>query len=218
MRGNRVLLAVVAILVPLAVPAFAQDGGEEEYDMEAALKEVTRLLTEAESLLVKALKPGGSAAEAAEAGEAAKEKIDALLRQGGEDGQKAVDKMTEILENAPQQQGQGEGQEQQQPDSEEEKRRREQERQMQERDPKNSADGQQPKDGQKKEGEPDPATQKPPDSGRENPSEPDPNADWLANLPEKVRQAYLNGEWEVIPPKWRELIEAYTKKVAESDR
>ncbi|MCU0722007.1 MAG: hypothetical protein MUC63_00050 [Planctomycetes bacterium] len=215
----RVALSLVVVL-GLVLPALAQEpgGGEEKYDVEAALKEVSRLMGEAESLLVKALKPGGSAESAAKAGEKAREEIEKLLTGSRENGQKASEKMQEILENAPHQSGQGEGQEEQPPDSEEERKRREQEQKVDERDPRNTGEGD-PKDGRRREERPEnPDAKKPPRTDPDKAAEPDPNAEWLANLPEQVRQAYLNGEWEVIPLRWRKLIEEYTKRVASSDR
>jgi hypothetical protein len=215
----RIALTFLAVLL-VSLPALAQapGGGEEEYDVEAALKEVSRLMAEAESLLVKALKPGTPAEEGAAAAGKVREEIDKLLKGSGENGRKASEKMIEILENAPQQSGGGGGQEEQPPDSEAERKRKEQEQKVEERDPQNTGEGD-PMNGEKREEQPgDPSAKKPPQADPDKPSEPDPNADWLANLPEQVRQAYLNGEWEVIPLRWRRMIEEYTKKVASSDR
>jgi hypothetical protein len=38
---------------------------------------------------------------------------------------------------------------------------------------------------------------------------------WLAELPPKIRKAYESESWDEIPPKWRELLGAWTLKMAE---
>ena len=74
-------IATLALLI-LATPLLAQEPPEEEeYDVEKALKEVTEMLTEAERLLVEAIKPrSNDPEEAAEATEKALEAIEKLLQ------------------------------------------------------------------------------------------------------------------------------------------
>lgn len=224
---TKLAVAGTALLILLLAPgpALAQEpggGGEEEYDVEAAIREVTRLLTEAEKLLVLAIRPGGEspAGEAAATGREAAEALDKLLGRGEETGRKAADLMKEILENAPRRQGQGQGQsqEQQEPGRQEDEQRKQDERRVDQRDPKNSEEnGGKPEDSREKTGDPEDTNRDRPESEEDPPAEPDPDREWLANLPEKVRQAFLNGDWEILPEKWRDLIEAYRTRLAEEE-
>lgn len=72
-----------------------------------------------------------------------------------------------------------------------------------------------PKDGKQKEEPKDPGgAKKPPESQREKPR--DPNVEkWLAELPPQVRKAYETQDWDSIPPKWRDMLREWTKKMAE---
>lgn len=38
---------------------------------------------------------------------------------------------------------------------------------------------------------------------------------WIAELPPQVRKAYETEDWDSIPPKWRELLREWTKKMAD---
>src|SRR5262249_49906552 len=38
---------------------------------------------------------------------------------------------------------------------------------------------------------------------------------WYAELPPQVRKAYDSQDWDSIPPKWREMLKEWTKKMAE---
>lgn len=38
---------------------------------------------------------------------------------------------------------------------------------------------------------------------------------WLAELPPQVRKAYESRDWDSIPPRWRHILRAWTKKMAE---
>ena len=65
-----------------------------------------------------------------------------------------------------------------------------------------------------------PSSQKPPDK-IEEPKDPKGNKRWIAQLPDQIRKAYESKDWDSIPPKWRRLIRAWTKKMAtdlEKDR
>ena len=195
-------------------------GEEEEFDVKKALEEVARLLGESEKLLVESIAPRESATpeEAEEQARGAAEAIEKLLRQSEKSGAEAAEKMKEILEKAPQGGGGGSG-EQEDPSQGEDEKRKQDERKVDERDPMNSGHENQPKDGEENKDDPSSATKKP-ESEKDDPSNPDPKEDWLSRLPEKIRLAYKNGEWERIPEKYRQLIEAYTKRMAEieSDR
>ena len=49
---------------------------------------------------------------------------------------------------------------------------------------------------------------------------PDPNDDWLGRLPDKIREAVENGQFDQIPPRFRKLLQRYFERMAEieSDR
>ena len=221
---KKLMLMLPMVLVLLSSPVLAQGAGEEEeYDVAKAMKEVQRLLRESEALLIKAIAPRktGDGEDATETPEEARKAIEKLIRDSQASGAAAADKMKEILENAPQQGGGGGGgQQHQQPKPGEEQQKKASEQEVGERDPKNSAENGEPKDGEKKEGDPESANDKPPESEKDKPARPDPNQEWLGRLPGKIREAYQNGEWDRIPEKWRKLIQEYTRKMAEieSDR
>jgi len=40
-------------------------------------------------------------------------------------------------------------------------------------------------------------------------------AKWLAELPPEVRRAYESRDWDAIPVKWRAILRAWTKKMAD---
>ena len=220
---KRTWLAVAIVLGLFGGQALAQapGGEEEEFDVKKAMEEVARLLKESEKLLVESISPRetDSPEEAAERAEEVAKAIEKLLKQSQESGAAAADKMKEILEKAPQSGGGGGSGEQEQPSEGEDAKRKEQEKNVDERDPMNSGEQDQPTNGEENEKEPDSAA-KTPESETEKPPEPDPNEEWLRRLPEKIRLAYKNGEWNRIPEKYRRLIEAYTKRMAEieSDR
>lgn len=207
------IAAVLAALLLSSVPAAAQEPpvGGDEFDLEAAMREVSRLLKESEELLAKTLKDGGDTEEAVAKAKEAREAIDKLLKKSRSNGEEAVRQMTEILKNAPQCSGQS-GQEQKEPDQEKMKRDKENEKQVSERDPKNSGD---PKNAQEAKNKPKTGNKKPPEAKKDPAAEPDPERDWMALLPEKMRQAVKNGDWDKVPPKWRKLIEEYTKKMSD---
>jgi hypothetical protein len=54
----------------------------------------------------------------------------------------------------------------------------------------------------------------PPEGDREKPRNPEFDK-WFAELPPQVRKAYETQDWDSIPPRWRELLRAWTKKMAE---
>jgi hypothetical protein len=218
---RKAAMTIGCLLAILAAPVGAQEE-EERYDVVAALKKVAELMGETEAHLVNSLS-GRSPEEAAEAGERTREEIEKLLRKSESSSQAAVDKMTEILEKAPRTGGAGGGggQDQESPDSEEERRRREEEQNAQDRDPKNSSEGnKEPNSPEDSKSEPEGETAKPPPSDTDDPSMPNPEDDWLGRLPDKLRQAVLNGEYDKLPPKFRKLLERYLKRLAEveSDR
>jgi hypothetical protein len=55
---------------------------------------------------------------------------------------------------------------------------------------------------------------KKPQSNTEPPRTP-PFEQWYAELPEQVRKAYDSQDWDSIPPKWREMLKEWTKKMAD---
>jgi hypothetical protein len=214
---NRTSTTLVAIaLLLFAAPVLAQEPGgepEEEYDLLAAVKRVAKLLKESEELLVKTLvrKEKATPEEAAAAGERAREAIDDLLKRSEDKGQEAVKTITEILENAPP--GKGGGDEKSDPSAKDDAKRKGEEKKVKDRDPQNSGDGDPTGQSSKKK----PKNPRKPPQKKGKPRRPDPNAEWLASLPEQVRQAYLNKDWGRIPAKWKEHIEAYMKRLAEAE-
>ena len=212
-------ITTVLALILLALPVLAQDGGgkgEEEYDVEAAMRKVAELLKKAEGLLVETLKPrDGASAEAVEAGQAARKALEDLLREGRESGEEAAKKMTEILENAPQGSGKGQGDEREKQKPEDDQARKDREKELGKHDPQNSEKSGQPENPREEKGTSKDDTKPPAKPG--DASKPNPEDDWLAKLPPQIRQDYLNKDWGRIPPKWRAFIDAYVKKLAETE-
>jgi hypothetical protein len=71
--------------------------------------------------------------------------------------------------------------------------------------PKGGEDGKDPKDRQK-------TDTPPPPSEREKPRSPEFES-WFAELPPQVRKQYETQDWDSIPPKWRDLLRDWMKKV-----
>ncbi|HEU4394986.1 MAG TPA: hypothetical protein VFS92_05420 [Planctomycetota bacterium] len=89
-------------------------------------------------------------------------------------------------------------------------------------DPKEPADhkkGEDPTSG-KKTNEPPEGKQgkKPPAADREPPPEIDPKSVFFAKLPDKVREAVTNGDFDQVPEKYRDLIREWTKALSEKDK
>jgi hypothetical protein len=59
-----------------------------------------------------------------------------------------------------------------------------------------------------------PEGDKRPESKKEPPRNPD-FEQWIAELPPQVRKAYETEDWDSIPPKWREMLKEWTRKMAE---
>lgn len=57
-------------------------------------------------------------------------------------------------------------------------------------------------------------TNKKPESKTEPPRNPE-FVQWVAELPPTVRRAVESQDWDSIPPKWREMLRDWTKKMAE---
>lgn len=75
------------------------------------------------------------------------------------------------------------------------------------KDPKSPEESKDPKDRQTSD---DP----PPPSDREKPRDPR-FEKWFAELPPQVRKAYETQDWDSVPPKWREMLRAWTKRMAD---
>lgn len=76
----------------------------------------------------------------------------------------------------------------------------------------NAPDPKKPED-KKPEEKPKEGDQKP-ESKKEPPRNPD-FEQWIAELPPQVRKAYETEDWDSIPPKWREMLKEWTRKMAE---
>jgi hypothetical protein len=59
---------------------------------------------------------------------------------------------------------------------------------------------------------------KPPAADREPPPEIDPKSVFFAKLPDKVREAVTNGDFDQVPEKYRDLIREWTKALSEKDK
>jgi hypothetical protein len=102
MRAKWFLLPLPLLL--LASAAVAQDAGSEKpYDFVAAFRKVAELMRETEGHLVESIasRPEAAPAEAAASGERTREAIDRLLRKGRDRSGETVDKIQEIIDNAP---------------------------------------------------------------------------------------------------------------------
>ena len=79
--------------------------------------------------------------------------------------------------------------------------------------------GSPPPDQQKQPDAKDPEKQDKPDKQKpEQKTEPPSNPEyvqWVAELPPQVRKAIESEDWDSIPPKWREMLRDWTKKMAE---
>lgn len=69
------------------------------------------------------------------------------------------------------------------------------------------------KDKTKPEDKPKDQNQKP-ESKTEPPRSPE-FEQWIAELPAQVRKAYETQDWDSIPPKWRDMLREWTKKMAD---
>lgn len=75
-------------------------------------------------------------------------------------------------------------------------------------------DAKDPKKKDKPEDKPDDTTKKPPDANQEPPRNPE-FEQWVADLPAQIRKAVETEDWDSIPPKWRDMLKAWTKKMAD---
>lgn len=76
----------------------------------------------------------------------------------------------------------------------------------------NAPDPQKPEEKKPDEKPKDP--DKKPESKKEPPRNPD-FEQWIAELPPQVRKAYETEDWDSIPPKWREMLKEWTRKMAD---
>jgi hypothetical protein len=86
-------------------------------------------------------------------------------------------------------------------------------------EPKKKPDDGDPEGGEKSEKPPEaPQGKKPPSSAKDPPKEEDPRGFFLAKLPDKVKEAVLNGDFDQVPEKYRDLVAEWTKALGEKDR
>jgi hypothetical protein len=222
MKTALTVLVVALFLTPSLVrPALAQDGGggEEEFDLAAALKKVSELLAKAEGSLVESIKPGGSGTDPKKAVGEAKKALDELLDDTGQSGREAIEMMNEILKKAPRS-GSGGGGDQKPQDageSEKEKQDAREKPTTDQLDPMNSAN--KPENPQENAARPKGERDKPPPSKTGDPAKPDPDS-WIAGLPPELRGLFSNMKLEEIPKPFQEMIRKYRDRLAEieSDR
>ena len=139
---------------------------------------------------------GGSGGGAAGASGGSSGGIKELIEKIRGDGQGASERMQWLLEQTRPGQGQGGGggggQQEKQPDAKDPKKPE-----------KNKPEDKKPEDDKKK-----------PESKTEPPRNPE-FEQWVAELPPQVRRAVESEDWDSIPPKWREMLRDWTKKMAE---
>lgn len=239
--------AAATALVLLAGPAFAQDGAgpPSPEEMKEKVKEIERLMKQAEKALARSVdsrktseetaakieklldekareSTGKSADElrkmAEEGSESASQALKRLMEQAKSESSSASEGVRKLLEETRQSgqgarqgiqwildnatsQGQGGGGGQSNKP------------QQGSGKPKDQQGKKEPKDGKENDQKPDPQADRP-ESDTEPPRSPDMER-WLAELPPQVRRAYETQDWDSIPPKWRDILRAWTKKMAD---
>lgn len=165
----------------------AQEGSTEAVEtLKKLTGEATREATElARKRIEELMESGGEGAGGAGDG------IRKLLEEGRQDGERSKQLLEWILEQAKQGQGQGSG-----------SPKKPQQKKPEEKKPE-----------EKKPEEKERGPQKPPDPTGD--AQDPPKEDWFARLPDQVRKAYLAQDWDSIPPRWRSLLRAWTRKMAE---
>jgi len=203
----------IVVLLALTGPVFAQDGGaEEQFDIEEAMRRIHRMMGKAEESLLESAKRR----DAAETGQETVKEIEKLLKGHQSQGKGIVEKINELLDNLPRQQGGGGGADQQPQDPKQEPKP-EPETGTDDKDPENSRKGD-PKDGKEDKEDPEQKlADKPPPDEEKSKAPVDLSKEWLKGLPPQLRQDVLNGNFERVPEKYRKLIEAWTKKMARID-
>jgi hypothetical protein len=130
-----------------------------------------------------------AAGEASRQGGEAAEGVRKLLEETHGEGQRAAREMQWILDNAVSQRSEGGGG---RPKSEKK-----------------------PDKAEEKPDKPRDTTEEPPSADpREKPRTPE-FEHWYAELPEQVRKAYDSQDWDSVPPRWRTLLRAWTKRMAD---
>jgi len=86
------------------------------------------------------------------------------------------------------------------------------------KDPKKPDQGD-PESGEKSKQPPEETKGKrPPTSEKDPPKTEDPREYFFAKLPDKVKEAILNGDFDQVPEKYRDLVAEWTKALGEKDR
>ncbi|MCG3134450.1 MAG: hypothetical protein HMLKMBBP_01756 [Planctomycetes bacterium] len=137
------------------------------------------------------------------------EGIKRLLEETKSGGKGATDGIQWLLEQAQRggTGGSGQGQQQQKPEGGQDPKDPVREKQKPDSEPK-------PKDGKESEEKPKDPKAELPESRREKPRTEEMQK-WLAELPPQVRKAYETEDWDSVPPKWRDLLREWTKKMAD---
>jgi hypothetical protein len=79
--------------------------------------------------------------------------------------------------------------------------------------------GDRPEGGEKPKDPKDPKGKAPPPGSEKRPPDPkDAAGVFFARLPDKVREAVLNGDFDQVPEKYRDLLREWTRALAEQDR
>jgi hypothetical protein len=84
-------------------------------------------------------------------------------------------------------------------------------------DPSSASGGDDPKHGEKDPSRPSKKGAVPPSDPKQPPDPRDAKGVFLAKLPDKVREAVLNGDFDQVPERYRDLIREWTKTLAEKE-
>ena len=153
------------------------------------------------------------------------------LRGSGEQGREVVEGINRIIENAAKLGGSSggggggkSGKSEEESDTKDgEKQRNEKKGQDEKKDPlkDNDPKGGDPESGKKqkdpKANEEPKGKAPPPPSPAGKPGPKDPSGIFFAQLPAKVREAVLAGDFDQVPERYRDLIREWTKKLAEKE-
>lgn len=245
--GGLLLAGVFAVSTGVSSGvAFAQDSGEggqmDPEKMKEKIKEINKLMKQAEEGLVRSLSPAGKSRatedaietlldqKARESAGKSAEELRKLAEQGSSEAQEQLQKLlkqsteqvskmaSEEIRKLLEQAGKGSGGAGEGIQKMLESTRKDGEGVVERIEwvLKNAERKQQQKPKDDKQEQP----QKP-ESKQEEPKDPKGNERWLAQLPPQIRKAYLTKDWDGIPPKWRQLIQEWTKKMStelEKDR
>ena len=238
--GAALLCAALALAVPSG-RAFADGEGEEsgesiEQKIKAQIEKIIKLMRENEKALLEASRGSGKKPDGVEVkppdvpgmesppppdgtapplrGDDVRKRLDELLKTSQGSGASIPKELEELVKMIPTRSGQGQGQNQPDPNPGESgsTKPRDGNRQDKPEDGKDPKGAQKPESPAKKPG--DKTAGKPPDGEKSDPLHDD-APPWLVNLPEEYRSMITSGDTEHVPQRYRHLVEAYAKWLAD---